>query len=403
MNQNNQRWLCDKSLLKRSSSLIQQEKFTECCDLLYPYIKRNQFNSPTTFGHSFDRYLRSYLATAAIPSDAISTISSLCQFSTSRYGQQPWTDLYYGCSEFIQGNIESAEDYFLNAATNPKAYLRSSIGCQTVRKAKFRRSLAMNNLEKIFSWAPEIKWHGRQSNVPLDSEVELPILLIVCDDIYFRKYADSFISSTRKISAVTLIHLHFINPSVESEEFIKLQRRAGKWSNLNLTTEVYEGLYANNYCSVVRYIRLPFLIRYYKRPVIVSDIDATLVHDIDSYASTLASFDVVLRMKKFNVRSFPWQVIQAGMTYVRNSQSGIKFATFVAKYIAGVFDPFADQDFFFLDQNALYYAYYDLCLEAKGVRHGDFLSGYYPQFLKFRQEESRPRIGLQGLPSPVNR
>lgn len=119
------------------------------------------------------------------------------------------------------------------------------------------------------------------------------------------------------------------------------------------------------YFAGARYLHLPHYLPHYDA-IHVCDIDGFVTRDIRTVEHEMGSADVGLSSRVLDpgrrLARMPWEAIAAGSLLIRSTAGGALFADAVAAYLAEALDRALKRGrpFWYADQNALFYSWYDL-------------------------------------------
>jgi hypothetical protein len=177
------------------------------------------------------------------------------------------------------------------------------------------------------------------------TDTERPLVVAAASADYARTYAPDFIASGLAALPDCDFHLHLMDAEGLNPESLAPGVPAGRltWSHETIARRS-KGVYAAR-----RFLRLPELLRATRREVICVDIDSIFVGNVAEALSRLRPFDAAIyeRRSEFRVQ----QMINASFLAVSPSEAGLRFAEFVASYIAHVES--AGGEFWFIDQMAI--------------------------------------------------
>jgi hypothetical protein len=292
----------------------------------------------------FDAYCRSLLAAGGHTEAVRLEVAKLCEQSRARFGDEPWTSLYQGCLRHLDGDENAAAGLYALAAREVEVLWPSSIGCRSAISADDReRYLRINPALAALHWekvAPAARY----------------VLMTGADHTYLRRFAPVYLRSARAFGGDCTIHFHLTNATPDDRAWLEEQAGASS-PKISMTTEDYSGPDLRAYLALARFLRLADVVRYYHRPVLLTDIDAAFTRPVADAVAATKGADVHLRLKRTNFHAHPWNTIQAIITLIRPTAGGLKFASVVASIAAGLFTERAGAGLWFIDQNVLYSAY----------------------------------------------
>jgi hypothetical protein len=357
-------------LLRIALELSNQDRCDEVADLLLQILADpwSLETSRAFLGQAYDLLCRAVLASQGHSYQSESVVRQLCADSRRRYGRQPWTDLYEGALLHLSGEHDAAVEYYRSAAADADVLLPLSNGCKTILTLRETRELASDPNNGL-AWP-----NADIAFTKVSAQLGPAVTVVAADHVYLRQHGDRFFQSVQAQEGGISTHLHLVNPKVEDYAFIDDRVRCGKWPPVNLSTEVYFGPDARAYFAAVRLIRAPLLLEFYRRPLLISDIDVTYEEPIVPILPALASFDVGLFFKnnRHRYRAHPWQTIRAGTLMYAPTEGGHSFCKAVALLTMRTFERYKGKGIWFIDQNMLYHAWLLSCIDQWKLRIADF-------------------------------
>lgn len=158
-------------------------------------------------------------------------------------------------------------------------------------------------------------------------------ILVSCDQVYFRNYADNFLKSVSLISKELIVHFHCLNfqPSSDFINRCEIEHELTiKWSYEKVPNYVPEK-YFRDYCTIARYIFLPKYLQAYS-VVIISDIDGVVDFD---FVHIQKNEHILLYGPLFDkgALQLPWNLIHAGRCVFNNDKRGQFYARRLSAYL----------------------------------------------------------------------
>lgn len=261
-------------------------------------------------------------------------------------GDNFFTDLSKAYYLWHSGNLDAGESIFSDLrgyeCENHIRLKQLEIGLRSF----YTREEVTNNVCELYSEVdPEIIFVEKELK-----ETNYQVLLAM-DNSYFKIFGKSVVNIFLSHSANAL-HIHVINPDADAINF--MQRRAGK--RLSCSYEKNMSSPTRHYSASVRYLILGTLLERYKRPILVLDADAVIMHDIDKKINKLLRMPKSVYSALMHNSWMPWNKYLAGNVLVKNDEVGVKFANLFREYYSFVVTDSASKELWFIDQNALYYA-----------------------------------------------
>lgn len=181
-----------------------------------------------------------------------------------------------------------------------------------------------------------------------------PVLFASCDAVYFQKFAFALAQSVSRNAGVDcVLHFHVVNPDrgVEAE----MRRIRGSLPNacIELTeerTDVARFETPKTYYACARFLRLAEVLRTYRAPVVIVDMDALVIRDLGPLLIGLGDVDFAVPLVDRGRRD-PGEILWAALVYFGCGAAALETAEFIASYIRHFLA--RGQDRWFLDQIAL--------------------------------------------------
>lgn len=172
-----------------------------------------------------------------------------------------------GLLAYGRDDLEGAEQSFVTmSALSDMSLLSHHAGYAAFRAPAFRRTLA--------SYDPSIELNFIQGESG-SNETSI-VLLCAVDALYFVAFAEEFAAQVFRVSAKSHIHFHLVN-TVEPSRLIESKVLADR--RVSMSTEWTDATNPGKYTIMARYIILPLLMRRWKKPVLVTDIDMHIKAD----------------------------------------------------------------------------------------------------------------------------
>jgi hypothetical protein len=333
----------ERTILAACPPLIMQDRMAEATTLLAPHFERAlQGDASRPFiGMSFDLYCRMLLCRLEQP-EAIQRIEQLCDRSEARFGQQPWTDLNRACLRHILGDWPASVHLYRRAGMEAEVLWVNSQGCTSV--------IALDEAER---WVKsQLVKPIRQLEFIRSTEPSGVIGLVACDSTYLRKFWPIYIASAFGRGGIATVHLHIVDPQTDDLEWT-IDHADAFAANISITVERYEREDARAWYASARFLILSQILRHYRLPIVVTDIDVTFLSPVNSL---IADADIGLRFKNRGFRHHPWQTIQATAVSIKPTSGGILFADSLRALGVGSFQARAGIGMWFVDQNMLFAA-----------------------------------------------
>lgn len=205
-------------------------------------------------------------------------------------------------------------------------------------------------------------------------DVARPVILVGCDDGYWRRFGADFLASARERAPACAVHVHVVNPSEDT-----LRSLAGLAADgMSCSCEAIDlgGLSDParlTYYASARFAVARDLLRQGEAPIIQVDVDALVLADPGAAMAVGPGWDVAFL--KDNRGRGPTRDILAGFIAFNRTEAGLAFLDRVVAYIGRHFDE--GRVYWGLDQAAPYCTYDHL------LRHGKAPSAIWHDFETF--------------------
>ncbi|CAO3413876.1 tetratricopeptide repeat protein [Azospirillum doebereinerae] len=181
-----------------------------------------------------------------------------------------------------------------------------------------------------------------------------PIVLVGCDEGYWRRFGAVFLASWEKRAPSCALHVHLINPSEEARDELR-RLNAAKPTRLSASHEIFDDAGLSDHQRVTYYTCARFavaerLLRETGVPVVQVDIDATFAADPGAAMAAWPGWDLSI-MRDGRGRG-PMRDFLAGFMAFNATEGGRGFLRLVLRYIGWHFDQ--GRVFWGLDQAAPY-------------------------------------------------
>jgi len=184
------------------------------------------------------------------------------------------------------------------------------------------------------------------------------VVLAGCDAGYFHRFADALANSIAKACPAAALHLHVVQPDAEVPQRLAAIRQRLPGLPILMTSEaVPEGMppdQRRTYFACARFLRLPDLLRFYAKPVLVLDVDAIVLREVAPLLEQqqLEQADLSAIVSRI---SDPWARLWADVMLASPSALSIRYFETVRRYILHFL--VKGQAVWFLDQIALFAAH----------------------------------------------
>jgi hypothetical protein len=182
------------------------------------------------------------------------------------------------------------------------------------------------------------------------------VLFCGCDDVYYRKFASSFLLSAERLPEATHIHIHLYGPTQETLDHIDGMRRSLSRVKLSFTweDESFRRLLLPGpvYFSAARFLVLHHLLLACKAPILCVDIDGIIRRPLGQVFGMIERSDVTLHFRLGERRV--WRRVMAGAVGIRHSKEAIGFCE---KLASAVWRALHMRPTDHIDQPVIYYLY----------------------------------------------
>jgi len=197
---------------------------------------------------------------------------------------------------------------------------------------------------------------ARRTLVPPASDGR-PIVLVGCDDVYWRRFGSDFVASFLERAGACVLHVHVVNPSEETLDALT-RRSETSGARLSFSCEVADLSHLSDparltYFASARFVVAQDLIRQGKGPVIQVDVDSLFLDDPGAAMRAWQSWDIAI-MKDGRDRG-PTRDFLAGFMAFNCTAKAAAFLDRVVAYIGWHFD--GQRAYWGLDQAAPYCVY----------------------------------------------
>ncbi|MCF8506985.1 MAG: tetratricopeptide repeat protein [Caulobacter sp.] len=198
-------------------------------------------------------------------------------------------------------------------------------------------------------------------------DIDAPLVVLSsCDSGYFDRFAEPFARTLAETAGLPVhLHLHLIGD--EAGRARELVRRAGLNSAV-VTTQPDRapggGKERSTYYACQRFLLLPHLLRHYRRPVLLLDIDLVVLRPLGLLLDMAGTADLAAVGGQPDFET--WNQLWADVLLWRPTAAGLAFADLTARYVGHFLDRGLPR--WFLDQIALFAAWRSLAARGSGPR-----------------------------------
>jgi hypothetical protein len=163
-----------------------------------------------------------------------------------------------------------------------------------------------------------------------EADVERSVVMVSCDRHYAELFLPRFLESVDRFCAGRLIHLHLLDPDPEPPPPPPPVLPPLRQNRLALSWERSGELKCAAWYASARFVRMAALLRHYRRPILLFDVDVALCHPLELVEQAMADADFgCFRMDRLD----PGSVYQASVTAFRPNPAGLELADLLGKLI----------------------------------------------------------------------
>ena len=277
----------------------------------------------------------------------------------------PTAALFRGIMAYANGDSDSAESAFSAAAAEAGGgvgqRIRAAQGITTFRTRLQNPSAAH---EAFFDW------RRRQSIVDRAEPTrdDRFVLLCAADGRHVAMFAQSFVGSALHRCGDTIIHMHIVNPTAQSAAALQAIRRQVPWARISTSTETVDFAEQRPYGAMARWLIAPEVLAAYNLPLVATDIDVVFVKSPLAGVRQLGNSDVGIKFNPSDRLEYPWTRILATFAYVAPFAGAFEFLSEASKFFWDNHDPTGKKDCWWINHNALLYAYARMTLGRVRIR-----------------------------------
>ena len=181
-----------------------------------------------------------------------------------------------------------------------------------------------------------------------------------CDRGYFKRFFEGCIAGLRRTCANFVAYFYVVEPDDECKAMMR-QYQADDVAFL--IEDKPERVGDKSYFASARFFAAADTIERTALPVLVLDIDIAVQDDLSAlcYPSSIglkrSAFSEKIACRFMSGLVLPWHLIVANAMYVPANATGRMFLDLVCRYIGHIYDRSTDERLWWIDQNALFFAY----------------------------------------------
>jgi hypothetical protein len=202
----------------------------------------------------------------------------------------------------------------------------------------YRDNLALNRAQLgPLHWADAPEPEAPESSAPESSApesgtaAERSVVMVSCDRRYADLFLPRFFESVDRLCRGRLVHLHLLDPEPEpGPGAAAVALPPLRHNRLALSWERSGALKCAAWYASARFVRMAGLLRHYRRPVVLFDVDVALCHPVELVEQAMADADFgCFRMDRLD----PGSVYQASVTAFRPNPAGLELAELLGDLI----------------------------------------------------------------------
>lgn len=219
---------------------------------------------------------------------------------------------------------------------------------------------------QLLTYDPGYKIYYRLPHFDQKKEAGDALILLSCDEVYYNKFHEGFITSARCNGVNNTIVFIVVDDQEsvfydEGKDFYKI--------SVTLDYEYSPALYAS-----ARFLFVRDVIRKFKKDVFIFDIDFDFAGISPGAFGKIVTSDVGLSFNRYGRSYVPWSNISAAACYFSKSRVADVFLNAFSLYFESAYV----KDSWWIDQNSLFYAY--------NVSRDLFPSGIFSNMIDVRDQ-----------------
>jgi hypothetical protein len=208
---------------------------------------------------------------------------------------------------------------------------------------------------------PETEWllnpdqqltRGFWNPIPQKNPTQPPFTMLVgADQTYIDRHLKEFLRSVFETGTSGHVHVHVCDPPGTKPHQSDFAVSSDMEAHVSCSWSRGARFQRPTYFACARFLVAPYLLRQTQAPVLIVDIDATILTKPEHYLGVLANADVGLPIS--DGVNF-WNTVKAGLTWIAPTKAGLAFADSLANYIESALT--SSECSWTLDQTALWAA-----------------------------------------------
>lgn len=275
-------------------------------------------------------------------------VREICDWEMIVNGPSSWYHTNLGHFYYQRGNLEYADAQYLkardlaivesqNSQVKYNSLSKHICGIFTWQSRKTCKYLFETDIKDIDNELKTKRKVYELSSKKLNQRVKC-VHLVGCDSKYFHNFISQLLIMNQKNDAMEIgvvTHCHLVNPS--SIDIEKLEALSSKYGELFFYSYelVPQEYFEVSYFTCLRFLVLNEILQIYQAPVLVTDIDACVKFSWKTIVNKFQGIDLAFSATGANPlqnKGIPF-FIGAGASYVKNNDLGLKFSSFLKKYI----------------------------------------------------------------------
>ncbi|HWE76761.1 MAG TPA: hypothetical protein VG328_26580 [Stellaceae bacterium] len=195
------------------------------------------------------------------------------------------------------------------------------------------------------------------------------IFLAGCSEPYLDRFGAGLVAALDRTELRTVLHFHVADPSPKLAAKIASLKDMCRHLDVRYSTEIYgharEGYSRASFYACSRLIRLPEIFAHYDRDIMMWDMDASGVHDVDRLVAAMKGFDLGY-FEMGNQR--PPLICHLAVAYYANTAAMRRAASLISTYAVWKLH---ETPYWLLDQSSVFCVSRYL-REIAGLRINDF-------------------------------
>lgn len=302
---------------------------------------------------------------------------------------------FRAATEFHDGRDDAAWFSLANATPyNPDQHGFWSLGLNSVVRSSEWRQHAER--ESHFAW-PRTE---RLTSSDGDGRADYAIVFS-SDSGYFKRFFEQGLSSLRRACSGFVAYYHVIEPD---EECLALMREHAASDTAFLIEWQAQRPGDESYYASARFFAAHEVLRETGLPTFIFDIDLCVLGDLGALLKSADWQEKRIACRFMGGLTLPWQKIVANAMYVPPTRDGRGYLEAVCSYLRYIYGRSAGERLWWIDQNALFFAYLTCRARSFVSIPGWFVKEYvhYPKMFEDKDAVLGSKGGTSGTGSSAN-